>query len=187
MLSLLSSVSGWHERQQQMGSSMKQLLGTCCPNDGSSLCYSKETAYISPLKQLLPSPLMLGCCLLWCFYASGGKLPTDFTKWTSHSKAGRGEKWMHSLNGNFFDIIQIILAQNCPPKNNFHVRNEDVHNVEKSWKKSHSSLKITQNVTFEFSVLTFTTNFCLKIDLSGNTVWPKTSCFQKLAKSTTFD
>ena len=39
---------------------------------------------------------------------------------------------MHSLNGNFFDIIQIILAQNCPPKNNFHVRNEDVHNVEKS-------------------------------------------------------
>ena len=57
---------------------------------------------------------------------------------------------MHSLNGNFFDIIQIILAQNCPPKNNFHVRNEDVHNVKKSSKKSHSSLKITQNLSFQF-------------------------------------
>ena len=33
------------------------------------------------------------------------------------------------------------------------------------------SLKITQNVTFEFLILAFSTNFChVKTDLSGNTV-----------------
>ena len=45
------------------------------------------------------------------------------------------------------------------------------------------SLKITQNVTFEFLILAFSNNFCLiKTDLSGNTVWPQASGFQKLAK-----
>ena len=34
-----------------------------------------------------------------------------------------------------------------------------------------------------FDVLTFSTNFCpLKTDLTGNTVWPQASGFQKLAK-----
>ena len=37
-------------------------------------------------------------------------------------------------------------------------------------------LKITQNVAFEFL------NFGIKSDLSGNTVWPQASDFQKLAK-----
>ena len=33
------------------------------------------------------------------------------------------------------------------------------------------------------SILAFSTNFCpIKIDLSGNTVWPQASGFQKLAK-----
>ena len=45
------------------------------------------------------------------------------------------------------------------------------------------SLKITQNVTFEFLILAFSINFCpIKTDLSGNTVWPQASGFQKLAK-----
>ena len=44
-------------------------------------------------------------------------------------------------------------------------------------------LKITQNVAFEFWILAFFTNICpIKIDLSGNTVWPQASGFQKLAK-----
>ena len=34
-----------------------------------------------------------------------------------------------------------------------------------------------------FGILAFSTNFCpIKIDLSGNTVWPQASGFQKLAK-----
>ena len=35
----------------------------------------------------------------------------------------------------------------------------------------------------KFSYLAFSINFCLiKIDLSGNTVWPQAAGFQKLAK-----
>ena len=46
-----------------------------------------------------------------------------------------------------------------------------LHNVWKSNNMSH------------FSILAFSTNFCLiKIDLSGNTVWPQASGLQKLAK-----
>ena len=38
-----------------------------------------------------------------------------------------------------------------------------------------------------FSILTFSTNFCpFKKDLSGNTVWPQASGFQKLAKMNNF-
>ena len=54
--------------------------------------------------------------------------------------------------------------------------------VAKLFKKKQKTqcLKITQNVPFSF-------NFCpVKIDLSGNTVWPQTSGFQKLAKLTNF-
>ena len=44
-------------------------------------------------------------------------------------------------------------------------------------------LKITQNVSFEFSNLAFFTKFWpIKSDLSGNTVWPWASGFQKFAK-----
>ena len=36
-------------------------------------------------------------------------------------------------------------------------------------------------------ILAFSTNFCpIKTDLSGNTVWPQASCFQKLAKMNNF-
>ena len=48
-----------------------------------------------------------------------------------------------------------------------------IHIVWKLLKMSH----------LNFSSLAFSTNFCpIKIDLSGNTVWPKASVFQKLAK-----
>ena len=44
-------------------------------------------------------------------------------------------------------------------------------------------LKITQNVSFEFLMLAFSTNFYpIKTDLSGNTGRPQASGFQKLAK-----
>ena len=53
----------------------------------------------------------------------------------------------------------------------------------KSFSTSAHCLKITQNVAFEFLILAFSTNFCpIKTDLSGNTVWPQASGFQKLAK-----
>ena len=47
------------------------------------------------------------------------------------------------------------------------------------WKKSISHcLKITLNIAF--LILAFSINFCdIKIDLSGNTVWPQTSDCQK--------
>ena len=52
------------------------------------------------------------------------------------------------------------------------------HRVWKSPNMSHLS----------FSILAFSTNFCpTKIDLSGNTVWPQASRFQKHAKLTIFD
>ena len=48
-------------------------------------------------------------------------------------------------------------------------------------------LKITQNAHLNFLVLAFSTNFCpTKTDLSGNTVWPQATGFQKLAKLTIF-
>ena len=44
-------------------------------------------------------------------------------------------------------------------------------------------LKITQNVAYEFLILAFFTSFCpIKTGISGNTVWPQASGFQKLAK-----
>ena len=52
-----------------------------------------------------------------------------------------------------------------------------LHSVWKSHKKSH----------LNFSILAFSTKFCpIKTDLSGNTVWPQASGFQKLAKLTIF-
>ena len=56
----------------------------------------------------------------------------------------------------------------------------------KSDGRQHQSqcLKIDQKVAFDLiPILAFSTNFYpIKIDMSGNTVWPQTSGFQKLAK-----
>ena len=52
-----------------------------------------------------------------------------------------------------------------------------LHSVRKSLNMSHLS----------FSILAFSTIFCpIKIDLSGNTVWPQALDFQKLAKLAIF-
>ena len=48
-------------------------------------------------------------------------------------------------------------------------------------------LKIPKMSHMYFSILTFSTKFCpIKSDMSGNTVWPQISGFQKLAKWTIF-
>ena len=48
-------------------------------------------------------------------------------------------------------------------------------------------LKMTQNVAFEFfNFDTFRHFLSPKSDLSGNTVWPQASVFQKLAKMAIF-
>ena len=47
----------------------------------------------------------------------------------------------------------------------------------------HSVWKLLKMSHLNFWILAFSSNFCpLKIDLSGNTVWPQASGFQKLAK-----
>ena len=61
---------------------------------------------------------------------------------------------------------------------------EGEKNVDQGWWDIASTahyLKITQNVAFEF--WHFPPIFCpIKTDLSGNTVWPQASGFQKFAK-----
>ena len=49
--------------------------------------------------------------------------------------------------------------------------------------KVHSVWKLLKMSHLNFSILASFTNFCpIKSDLSGNTVWPQVSGFQKLAK-----
>ena len=49
----------------------------------------------------------------------------------------------------------------------------------------HSGWKSPKMSHLKFSILAFPTNFCpIKSDLSGNTIWPQASGFQKLAKLT---
>ena len=51
----------------------------------------------------------------------------------------------------------------------------------------HNVWKLLEISHLNFSILAFSTNFCpVKIDLSGNTVWPQASGFQKLAKMDNF-
>ena len=59
----------------------------------------------------------------------------------------------------------------------------------KSQQQQHSVGKCIKNVTFIyfFLILAFSTYLCpVKIDLSGNTVWPQASGFQKLVKMDNF-
>ena len=50
-----------------------------------------------------------------------------------------------------------------------------------------SQWKTLKSLTGTFGILAFFTNFCpIKTDLSGNTVWPQTSVFQKLVKMSIF-
>ena len=52
---------------------------------------------------------------------------------------------------------------------------------------AHSVWKLLKMSHLDFSILTFSTIFYpIKSDLSGNTVWPQPSGFQKLAKWTIF-
>ena len=47
----------------------------------------------------------------------------------------------------------------------------------------HIVWKLLKMSHLNFWILAFSTNFCpIKTDLSGNTVWPQASGFQKLAK-----
>ena len=72
----------------------------------------------------------------------------------------------------FFRYFPLKIVQNCPFSNvlskiRFWIFGQKIrllHNVWKLLKMSH----------LDFSILTFSTNFChIKIDLSGNTVWPQ--------------
>ena len=69
------------------------------------------------------------------------------------------------------------LKENCSTlllyRNARHTHSRRAHIVWKLLKMSH----------LNFSILAFSTNFWpIKIDLSGNTVWPQASGFQKLTK-----
>ena len=74
----------------------------------------------------------------------------------------------------YVKIHCINFATNCKSQKDRQFRNSI----------STQCLKMTQNVAYVFFlVLAFFTNFCpIKSDLSGNTIRPKSSGFQKLAK-----
>ena len=57
----------------------------------------------------------------------------------------------------------------------------NVGNCKLKW--FHIVWKLLKMSHLNFWILSFSTNFCpIKVDLSGNTVWPQASGFQKLAK-----
>ena len=59
--------------------------------------------------------------------------------------------------------------------------------TEGKFEFSHIVWKLPKMSQFNFWILAFSTNFCpIKTDLSGNTVWPQASGFQKLAKMANF-
>ena len=84
-----------------------------------------------------------------------------------------------------------------PSNSNFH-ENLGLALFEHNWRnlfgsvcedslKRHIVWKSPKNVSFDFWILAFSANFCpTEIDLSGNTVWPQASGFQKLVKLTIF-
>ena len=61
------------------------------------------------------------------------------------------------------------------------IRRHHVHLV--SLPKSHTVWTLLKMSHLDFLILAFSTNFCpFEIDLSGRTIWPQASGFQKLAK-----
>ena len=93
---------------------------------------------------------------------------------------------MEENNGKQFDANKVVAhflkffgdATASPYQESLRKRREGKFPIEAQ------CLKITQNVAFEFFLrVAFFTNFCpIKTDLSGNTVRPQASSFQKLAK-----
>ena len=79
-------------------------------------------------------------------------------------------------NAKFSDIFNhydVFILPVLNPDGYEYTHTNDRHSVWKLLKMSH----------LNFWILAFSTNFCpIKTDLSGNTVWPQASGFQKLAK-----
>ena len=75
-----------------------------------------------------------------------------------------------TTNSSHFKLIQWI-------------RSEEVFSPSKVKRLSHIVWKLLTMSHLNFWILAFCTIFCpIKTDLSGNTVWPQASGFQKLAK-----
>ena len=80
--------------------------------------------------------------------------------------------------------LQVLLYNNIAF---IHFELEIAPNWIKEFAANSQCLKITQNLAFGFLILAFSTNFCpTKSSLSGNTVWPQASGFQKLANIDNF-
>ena len=96
-----------------------------------------------------------------------------------HTKAPQTNGWVYGMNFVWIPLrilkasfIYISIHFNTFQYILIHY-NSIKHIVWKLLKMSH----------LIFLILAFSTNFCpIKIDLSGNTVWPQASDFQKLAK-----
>ena len=86
---------------------------------------------------------------------------TKSTKWTQNWKGLKnGQNWKYGQNWTKLTKLDILI---------------DLHIVWKILKMSH----------LNFWILAFSPNFCpIKTDLSGNTVWPQASGFQKPSKWT---
>ena len=104
-----------------------------------------------------PSVLILLFQVWSCFLATYQYWPSSYSTWTENR---------HSNKSVSFDIdFPCNLIINL------------VFNIE------HIVWKILKMSHLNFSILAFSINFCpIKIDLSGNTVWPHASGFQKLVK-----
>ena len=98
-----------------------------------------------------------------------------------------------SLNSNIFYWhfpVRIPIENHCKSKrtqNNFWAFSRKTCQMLKCYgdvaKPQHSVWKSLKMSHLNFGILAFFTNFSpIKTDLSGNTVWPQASGFQKLAK-----
>ena len=116
-------------------------------------------------------------------WKSGNSIVSPTKKW-------KACHWYHHWQGRW-SSLQISIWQwnllwnrHCP---NLWINQQlfGLEMVKQKWRITEQAqcLKITKNVAFEFFILAFSTNFRPnKSDLSGNTVWPQASGFQKLAK-----
>ena len=105
--------------------------------------------------------------------------------------------------GYYFFSFTYALGNQCFPHQNFCYKNLDWGQaflcttllillvaekklnrlMKRFWKILKSSTVFENSSKCSIWILAFSTNFCpIKTDLSGNTVWPQASGFQKLAK-----
>ena len=115
-----------------------------------------------------------------CFYGKNFGIDTQSNNWQELKRPIENTKKNVSRQVQWKTLLKLVKK----------FKSERIH--EKSqWKVTKKSytfcLKIIKNVAFLVLKFGIFTNFCpIKSDLSGNTVWPQASGFQKLVKTDHF-